>query len=377
MYDGDPTTVSESIPATGPSTHQFKFTGDAAEYFRIWIVNLCLSIITLGLYSPWAKVRKKRYFYGHTWVADSNFEYHGDPVAILKGRIVAVVALGIYSGAGYFSPKLAQVTLFILALLAPWIIARSMAFNAANSSYRQIRLQFKANYQQVLAAIWPFILIALVACFLPVVDPKPAWTPTPIEWLALLAPSAILVCAYPYVMGAIKRLLVNHSRYGTAPFAFSASISRFYKIYAIAAGIAIPGLLAAGAAIFFLISIPVIGWLAIPLIYFFFVAVLLGYIRSRITNLVLNSTVLADRVQFRSTQSAMGLANVYLCNLLAIAFTFGLLIPWAAVRVARYRAEALSLESSSDFEGFVGKLTQDVSATGEEIGEFFALDLSL
>ena len=60
-----------------------------------------------------------------------------------------------------------------------------------------------------------------------------------------------------------------------------------------------------------------------------------------------------------------------------IAFTFGLLIPWAAVRVARYRAEALSLESSSDFEGFVGKLTQDVSATGEEIGEFFALDLSL
>ncbi|MGZ5661700.1 MAG: DUF898 family protein, partial [Usitatibacter sp.] len=58
----------------------FSFTGDAREYFRIWIVNLFLSVITLGIYSPWAKVRKKRYFYGNTWVAGANFDYHGNPL---------------------------------------------------------------------------------------------------------------------------------------------------------------------------------------------------------------------------------------------------------------------------------------------------------
>jgi uncharacterized membrane protein YjgN (DUF898 family) len=68
---------------------------------------------------------------------------------------------------------------------------------------------------------------------------------------------------------------------------------------------------------------------------------------------------------------------LYFGNLLAIAFTLGLMIPWAQVRVARYRAEALSLESSSALEGFAGKITQDMGATGEEIGEFFSLDFSL
>ena len=54
----------------------FYFTGTGGEYFRIWIVNLILSILTLGIYSAWAKVRTNRYFYGNTQVDDTGFEYH-------------------------------------------------------------------------------------------------------------------------------------------------------------------------------------------------------------------------------------------------------------------------------------------------------------
>ena len=43
--------------------HRPEFRGDPKEYFRIWIVNLALTILTLGIYSAWAKVRKQRYFY--------------------------------------------------------------------------------------------------------------------------------------------------------------------------------------------------------------------------------------------------------------------------------------------------------------------------
>ncbi len=32
----------------------FRFTGNGGEYFRIWIVNLMLTIVTLGIYSAWA-----------------------------------------------------------------------------------------------------------------------------------------------------------------------------------------------------------------------------------------------------------------------------------------------------------------------------------
>jgi uncharacterized membrane protein YjgN (DUF898 family) len=197
--------------------------------------------------------------------------------------------------------------------------------------------------------------------------------PTAAGWLALLAPPAIVVCAYPYVIGAIKRLMVRHSRYGIEAFAFSASIGQFYKVYLSALVIAITG----GLVMLSLAFIPVIGWLAMPFVYFFVGAVIIGYIRSRTTNLVLNSTVLGGRVHLKSSLSASQLAMLYFGNLLAIAFTLGLMIPWAQVRVARYRAEALSLESSSALEGFAGKITQDMGATGEEIGEFFSLDFSL
>ncbi len=74
-----------------------QFTGNAGEYFRIWIVNLCLSVLTLGIYSAWAKVRRKRYFYGSTLLDGSAFEYLGNPVAILKGRVIVVVAFAAYA----------------------------------------------------------------------------------------------------------------------------------------------------------------------------------------------------------------------------------------------------------------------------------------
>src|SRR6059058_745587 len=44
--------------ASAPVRYRPEFTADPKEYFRIWIVNLALTIVTLGIYSAWAKVRK-------------------------------------------------------------------------------------------------------------------------------------------------------------------------------------------------------------------------------------------------------------------------------------------------------------------------------
>src|ERR1043165_9971239 len=78
---------------------QLHFTGRAGEYFGIWIVNLLLTIVTLGIYSPWAKVRRLRYFYRHPELAVSSFDFHGSPVKILVGRVIAVAMLLSYNAA--------------------------------------------------------------------------------------------------------------------------------------------------------------------------------------------------------------------------------------------------------------------------------------
>ena len=54
------------LPKKEPDTYRMSFTGSAGEYFRIWIVNLFLTIITLGIYLPWAKIRQRKYLYGNT-----------------------------------------------------------------------------------------------------------------------------------------------------------------------------------------------------------------------------------------------------------------------------------------------------------------------
>src|SRR3954468_4654839 len=81
-----------------------EFTGSAAEYFRIWIVNLFLSIVTLGVYSAWAKVRKKKYFYGNTRLDGDTFDYFASPIVIPNGPIVAVAVFVLYAFASELYP---------------------------------------------------------------------------------------------------------------------------------------------------------------------------------------------------------------------------------------------------------------------------------
>ena len=78
--------------SSGPSLapQPLRFTGNGAEYFGIWIVNLLLTIVTIGIYSAWAKVRRLQYFYRHTELAGSSFDFHGSPIKILIGRVIAL-----------------------------------------------------------------------------------------------------------------------------------------------------------------------------------------------------------------------------------------------------------------------------------------------
>src|SRR4051812_15462633 len=122
-FDGVPRAPA-AVPAPAPAARSepFRFTRQAGEYFRIWVVNLFLSVIPVGLYSPWAKVRKKRYFYGHTRLAGASFEYHGNPIAILKGRLIAFALFALYTLASHFSQKLAAGLLLAALPALPWLL---------------------------------------------------------------------------------------------------------------------------------------------------------------------------------------------------------------------------------------------------------------
>src|SRR5665213_1214024 len=134
METGD--TPPQAVPLPGeavPKEYPLEFTATAGEYFRIWIVNLALSVATLGIYSAWAKVRRKRYFHGCTHIDGDSFEYRGRPIPILKGRILAVAVAGTVYAVLHFTPLWFPAVLLAAVFVVPLLLVRSFAFNAHNT----------------------------------------------------------------------------------------------------------------------------------------------------------------------------------------------------------------------------------------------------
>lgn len=179
------------------------FTGKAGEYFGIWIVNLLLSIVTLGIYSAWAKVRRKKYFYNNMLIDGVGFDYHASPIAILKGRIIAVVLFILYQVLAGFSPILAGVLLILFLAALPWIVVRGMTFNARNSSHRGLRFDFDGTYGQALVAfvIYPIIIFLTLGL------------------------------ALPFVMQRLNKFAFEHHKFGLSRFQMNALVKDFYFVY--------------------------------------------------------------------------------------------------------------------------------------------------
>jgi uncharacterized membrane protein YjgN (DUF898 family) len=365
-----PPVADVPVPDPGGQIHRVTFTGSAREYFRIWIVNLLLTVTTLGLYSPWAKVRKRRWFYTNTWLGDGNFEYHADPVRILKGRLLAAAAFVFYGVTAYLTPRIGAVALLVVAGAAPWMWLRSLAFAAANSSYRNVRFRFRGRYRDALRAMAPLAIGPLAV----LVDPAPS-----LEGAAglteLLAPTALLLLAYPAMVGARHRLRVDGTAYGTTALRCRARLRQFYGVY-LASAIVVLVLVAGLALLVHDVGTPsalvaLLGaYVTVPIVFY-------GLTTAEVTNLVLNGTEAGEHGRFVSTLSPAKLARLYLTNVVAVSLSGGLLVPWAAVRTARYRASALAFATSAGLDLFAAVPRGDVAAAGEELTEMFDFGMSL
>ena len=109
--------VQEKIRA-----HRLRFTGSGGEYFRVWIVNVLLSIVTLGFYTPFARKRTAQYFYSHSMIAGSALEFTAQQRRMVVGFVVLLLLTVAYQLAVNTGQDTA-VGLFILggATLSPLI----------------------------------------------------------------------------------------------------------------------------------------------------------------------------------------------------------------------------------------------------------------
>jgi len=366
----------------------FEFTGKAGEFFAIWIVNVALTILTLGIYSAWAKVRTNQYFYGNTLLDGTSFRYTANPKQILKGRIIAFIIFVIYFAASNVSPIFGAGAFFVLMLLVPAFLVLSMAFRLKNSVYRNVRFNFDKNFPGVykifaipvvVMSAYIFVINQFQASIEANAGDQPAF---PIFVFVLLGLIMLMVPWWEYMITNFK---VKHAKYGDAGFSFSATTKNYYWLYLkmilwlIAFSVLI-GLGATGMTALFksesadpseiMQYMPILMAIIIVPFYLWMFA----YMATKRTNLLYNNIDIAGH-KTKSELKTGYMMYLYFTNTLGMLLTVGLLMPWAKIRTARYRASVTSVDVAGDLSQFTAVQADHQSALGEEMGEMFDMDL--
>ena len=359
-----PPPVGEAAtPTPTPGPASFEFTGAAGEYFKIWIVNLLLTIVTLGIYAAWAKVRNRRYFYANTRLLGHAFDYTGNPVRILVGNVIVFGMALVYFASGAISPFLVLAVVLLFMVLTPWLIVKSLSFNARNSTYRGLRFGFDGTYG---GAAKVFLLLPVAAVF-------------------------TLQLLFPWVQREQRKYVVDRHRFGATSFDFSGTTEAIYKIFGVTLLFFIPLLIAYGGIIATLVAnagtavggqaSPPPPMMAVWGLLFFpgMISAVIGsyYFRARLFNYVWGNTMLGGH-RFEAKMSFGGLFGLQIVNLLAVIFTLGLMYPWAKVRLVNFTLESLRFVPAGGLETLTGTgPVAEESAVGESAADFFDFDIGL
>ncbi len=335
-FDGEPTPIA------------FGFAGRGLDFFHIWIVNLLLTAITLGLYLPWARVRVKRFFYEHTRLGEEPFAYLADPRRIFKAYLLVIAAYLVLLALELVDPVLSTLGWVAVVLIIPWLIVKMLRFAARNSAYRGIRFRFNGSTGE---SYFLFLLAPL---------------------LTVLS----LGIAAPYFHWRRHRFYATGHFLGSDGFQFDATIPSYYRVFLGTVLIA-----AAGGAILFAAMFSftagisaVLSWpgvIAASAVIFY----ALTYFRTRLYNLRWSGT----SYRGYSFQAALSVKDLFLLsikNSVLTLLTLGLYYPVAQVRFAALYLDALEFESAEVVENIRGLAGEEEGALGEASDALLDFDIA-
>lgn len=345
--------MSASLPK---GAVRFEFRGRAGEWFGIWIVNLLLSIVTIGIYSAWAKVRAKKYFYNSTYCSGRNFDYHATGGQILVGRLIVIGVFIVFQVVASLFPPAGLALALILIALSPWLLVRAMAFNARNSSFSNVRFDFVGSVGKA----------ALVYLLYPILMTLSLYT------------------TFPLLDRAMKGYAIRNHRLGGAGFTFDVGVGPFYRAFLIAVlwvaavgfvGAALTGfsLSAFGEAMRGSDQAPQAALLAVGLLYLFIFAAILPaalLYQALVRNAVYNAISLEGGHRFVSNVKAHELLWIVLSNMVVVVCTLFLMLPWAQVRMARYLADHTGVVPGGSLDEFVTRQRAAGGAIGDAYADF-------
>lgn len=290
--------------------------GRGAELFLIFIVNLILTILSLGIYRFWAITRTRRYIWSQTEVEGHRLEYTGQGLELLIGFAkVMVIFVALAIAIAFFPPMIALLYL-AMPFLMGLAIYGAMRYRLSHTRLRGIRFGLDGKASDYALMVLGYTLLLFFT----------------------------LGMAAPWVRSNLYGELINHMRYGSACFAYDGRGSKMAGPFFLAV----------------LLTLPTLG-----LIWFWY--------RGREIRYQTSHTAL-DSVQFGSWLSGGAYLWLVLSNLVLLLFTLGLALPWITLRSIRFMLERLQLEGELDYD-HIQQSAAEANATGEGLAD--ALDVGV
>ena len=125
----------------------FEFAGNWREFAPIAFTNLLLTIVTLGVYTFWARTRERRYLWSQTRFIDDRLEWTGTGLELFIGYIMAFVLFIIPVGAIQFLVQALAIRgqdgLAALLLIGTYVLVLYLVGVAV---YRALRYRLSRTY---------------------------------------------------------------------------------------------------------------------------------------------------------------------------------------------------------------------------------------
>ena len=305
--------------------YQLSYTGKGGDFFSIIIVNWLLTLITLGLYYPWAKAKQLNYLYGATHLNGDSFAFHGTGKEMFKGFIKAILIFGTLYGLLflfiYLEIPAVGLILFYLGFLAllPLAIHGSYRYRMSRTSWRGIRFGYRGDRKEFTLNFFKWILLTIVT-----------------------------LGFYSFWMSInMRRYVLGNVRFGDAEFNYSGDGTDYFFLY-------IKG---------YFLTIITFG------IYMFW------WQKDLFDYYVSNLSLHKDDKELQLTSTATGgdFLTLGITNLLILIFTLGLGYAWVATRTMKYIFEHIEIEGNIDLDSLTQTEENFKDATGEDISDFLDL----
>lgn len=317
------------------------FMGKGADLFSVLIVNWLLTLVTFGLYYPWAKARRLQYYYEHCELDGHPFHFHGTGREMFVGWIKAVILLALVYGTYIYGFLIAGkdeegvMILFAGAIIAlvgsvglwPLIIHGSYRYRMSRSSWRGIHFGYRGNLGELFKIVLRDGFITIITCGIYR------------SWLEI----------------NIRKYVLSNVRYGSSRFKYNGDGGDYFLINFLG------GILTA---------------VTFGIYYFWLMR---DRFRFYVDNLTWEVGEGADMrvMRFRSTATGGGLFELMITNVLLIVFTLGIGYAWAEVRLFKYVLANIEMIGDADLNAVVQTEQESKNAMADDLGDMMDIGIFL